>query len=198
MAKTKQKNLKVRLSVIGLIIAVCLFLLLIPFMSIRSDESKFDSLSTNMKTVLNDLQSADTSSTWRYTEECIDGSIDDLPSGDIVCISETKLQRIVSTSSKAKDLHELYYNEIKNNPKFSITEDISVVPDTFGEIFVVSVIEQQFKVNDLEEIMCRYGYNLGQLENESEKSAIGSPIKTSKATVSVSMSCSGPAQNYWY
>ena len=127
MAKKKQKEQRIRLAIVSIIVLICISLLFVPFLFIRSDESKFTTLSSTMKTLLTTLQSADNSSSWRYSETCSNEYSDDLPSGRIVCLAEAKLQRGMSSGIGAKQLHDLYYGIISDDPNFRPTEDLSIM-----------------------------------------------------------------------
>lgn len=199
MKSKRPSRSSVRLAVISGIVLVCAVVIAVPFFGANKEEKQFRTLSTIMKTIYSNLQSIDTSSSWRYKESCNDVYSGAFPTGEVSCAVELSLQRSVTSSVTVKGLHQSYYTVIVNNPNLFPNGTLSLSPtNLFGEKFVVSTAEARYSVKDLGDITCRYNLSLGQQNENSTNFTLGSTIEGNKGTMFATFRCSSIATNFWY
>lgn len=161
------------------------------------NQNRFVELDKNMQSLHTKMQAVtQNSDVVKYTKKCQQQLSGDWPTGKYYCDASITLHKIVTSANEVADAQARFFPIVEQASFLKpVSELMTTPPASFGREFVVGGYEKSYKLGELQ---CTYLNKLDNKESSYIFARYGDAIETSDGDLSLTLSCSGLADQDWY
>jgi len=189
--------------VIFSVIIISLFVgcLILPRLAINANRERFTILDRQMLKIFQNIKTSPVNfKDWEYDKSCEAKLAGDWPTGQYYCSATINLHKTSTSVEELNNLQTQFFPIIDDTQYLTPTSElITQSPKDFGVNFVVSSAEKRYQEPG-SGANCSYLIKLSQSVNDNYlvSDAYGSDINNGVGIISISLKCTGLANDDWY